>query len=211
MSEISGTPGAILAILRDGPRQAQEIAEPLGIDTSAVRRHLEGLRSEGYVEAEDVVSGPGRPKKMYRLSLRGEETFPRDYALFLSLLLGKVEETGGRDALLRLVASLAKDLGASLPKRPDSSERLSALLKLYNDLGFEAHLERDGGTVRLVQRNCVILRTARADPEAMCSCFDQGIIRAALPGAKVGLTSCMATGDALCRHTISLPKPRRAS
>lgn len=202
-----GTPGQILALLREGRQQAQDLADTLGIDTSAVRRHLEGLRAEGLVDAEDVVEGPGRPKKMYGLTTAGRETFPRDYALLLDLVLGRVAKDGGREELERVMAVIAKDLGRQIEGKT-TEERLDAMLALYNKLGFDASIEKQGVEVDLVQRNCIFLKTARGDPPLLCKCLDEGIMRAAIPGSKVDLRSSLAVGDVHCRHRIHLPRSR---
>lgn len=203
MSPPSEAAERLLPLLRDGPRQAHDLAERLGIDTSAVRRHLDALRGAGLVRDHDEVSGPGRPKKLWTLTGAGEETFRRDYALLLGLLMDKLAQRRGRDELLALLGDIARDVAAKLPPETDPARRLDAVARLYNDLGFEAHLERDPrGAPALVQRNCILLRAARARPDAMCDCFDEGILRAALPGARVELAECMATGDARCRHVL---------
>jgi DeoR family transcriptional regulator, suf operon transcriptional repressor len=199
-----GTPRTILALLRDGPRQAQDLAAALGIDVSAVRRHLEDLRGAGLVDAQDVVSGPGRPKKMYRLTPKGHEAFPRDYALLLGLLIAKVREARGEKDLRDVMARIAKDLAAPLASKASNEQRLAALLALYNELGFEASLDRAPEGRVLTQRNCIVLRTARDDPALLCECFDEGLMRAALPGAKVELLGSLATGAPACRHRIAL-------
>lgn len=200
-----GTATTILTLLRDGRQQAQELAATLGIDTSAVRRHLEALRAEGMVESEDVVAGQGRPKKLYGLTAAGREAFPRDYALLLRLVLEKVRATQGRGGLDALVEAIARDLGSPLAARPDASARLRGLLDLYNGLGFEATLEETADGFFLVQRNCPFLQTAADDPRLLCQRFDEGIVRSAVPDAEVSLEDSLALGSLRCRHRIRLP------
>lgn len=202
-----GTAAEILVLLREGRRQAQDLAAALGIDTSAARRHLEALSAKGLVDAQDVVDGPGRPKKMYGLTAEGREAFPRDYALLLDLVLAKVAQEAGREELERVVALVAKDLARGVRGRT-TEERLRAMLALYNELGFDASIEKRRDGARLTQRNCVFLKTARGDPPLLCKCLDEGIVRAALPGAKVELESSLAVGDAQCRHLIRFPAAR---
>ena len=205
MEPIQGTPAVILARLRDGARQSQDLAEELGIDTSAVRRHLENLRAQGLVETSDVIEGPGRPKKLYALTAAGREVFPRDYALLLDLVLATVTKDRGRADLERIMTLIAKDLGRRVEGK-STAERLDAMLALYNKLGFEAELERRGtGEVCLRQRNCIFLKTARGDPPLLCKCLDEGIMKAAIPGSRIELEASLAVGDAHCRHVIHLP------
>jgi predicted ArsR family transcriptional regulator len=198
----TGAQVAILAALRDGPRQAQEVASGLGIDTSAARRHLENLREDGLVSASDSVQGPGRPKKRYALTDAGREAFPRDYALLLDLVLAKLAERRDRREVESLMRLVAKDVAAGI--EGSEAARIKALVALYNRLGFDASVERAGAAYVLTQRNCIFLKTARSDPHLLCQCLDEGIIRAALPDARVVLESSLATGAPRCRHAIRM-------
>lgn len=193
----------ILAGLRDGPRQAQTVGEDLGLDTSVAYRHLERLKDEGLVEADRVVEGPGRPKKVYVLTEAGWETFERDYELLLSALLAAIEAEDGRERIETYLGRIAEDLVAQLGD-VRGEERVEALVELYGDLGFEAHLETDGDGLVLVQRNCPFRQVARQDPEALCERLDEGIQRRALPEADVELEETMARGAHRCRHRIRL-------
>jgi len=99
---------------------------------------------------------------------------------------------------------LATDLATGIPPDRPVAARLEALRRLYLDLGFEATLETRGNTAFLVQRNCPFLKAAKNDPEGLCGCLDEGILRAALPEADVRLGDCMATGDSRCTHAIEM-------
>lgn len=202
MAQPAGNGPHILSILRDGPQTAQAIAAALGLDASSVRRHLDSFTEREWVAHEDRVEGPGRPRRYYRLTESGWESFPRDYALLLGALLDKLQARVGRDAVLASFSEVAVDLAAGI--RPDQpvAARLEALRQLYMDLGFEPELETRHGKPCIVQRNCPFLRSAKDDPEGLCECLDEGIIRQVFPDAQIELGSCMATGDGLCRHHI---------
>lgn len=198
---------AVLAALRDGPVQAAELAGPLGVNPSTVRRHLEALLEEGQVAAFDRIDGPGRPKKLYALTEEGLESFPRDYALLVELLLDQVESDLGREPLVALMDGIAARLGRSVALAArEPEDRLRRARALYNDLGFEAAIEDHGEEKHLVQRNCPFLKVARRDPDALCSCLDEGILRTAIPGVEVELLETMARGSPRCRHRVVLPR-----
>lgn len=202
----SDVPLRILRLARDaGAVYASDVAVDLGVDTSAAYRQLESLVARGLLDTGSVASGPGRPRKAYRVTPEGLETFRRDYALLLGALMDAIEDRRGRDDLLATLEHIGRGLGAPLANGPPEA-RLAAALRLYNDLGFEATVERDGaGAAALVQRNCPFLRSARADPQGLCECLDEGILRSALPGASVELRSSLARGDPRCRHDIRFP------
>lgn len=80
--------------------------------------------------------------------------------------------------------------------------RLDLLLAKYNQLGFQAETRKEDGQLVLIQRNCPFLVAAKGDPQGMCQYFDEGIMRAALPGQDVTLQSSLAHGDMICKHVI---------
>jgi predicted ArsR family transcriptional regulator len=212
MPNLSESQHRVLAELKNEPRRAHEIAEALGVDAAAVRRHLDNLTSQALVESYDVIDGPGRPKKFFRITSAGRETGPRNYPLLLALVMKKIGEGEGRKKLLKYLEAIAADLAGPVNKKEDAKVRLDILLAKYNQLGFDAELRTENGQAVLVQHNCPFLATASGDPQAMCEAFDEGILRTSLPGHEVTLQSSLAHGDATCRHLISkapLPAPAR--
>jgi DeoR family transcriptional regulator, suf operon transcriptional repressor len=193
----------VLAELKHEPRRVHDIAATLGTDVAAVRRHLENLASQGLVESYNVIDGPGRPKKFFRITDAGRETGPRNYPLLLAMLMQKVSEGEGRKKLLKYLESIAADLAGPDGKHRDAKMRLDLLLAKYNQLGFQAEIRKEDGQTVLVQRNCPFLAAAKGDPQGFCHYFDEGMIRAALPGHDVTLQSSLAHGDMICRHVIS--------
>lgn len=202
MAKPAGNALRILQLLREGPQTAQDLAAQLGLDVSSVRRHLDSLIDREWLHYDDVVEGPGRPKRHYQLTEAGWESFPRDYAFLLGALLEKIQDRLGRDAVLASFSEIAVELAADIPPDQPVSARLEALKQLYMDLGFEASIETKDGQTQLIQRNCPFLKTASSDPEGLCECLDEGIIRCAVPEAEVELGDCMATGDRRCTHII---------
>jgi predicted ArsR family transcriptional regulator len=202
VANLSGSQQRVLEELKE-PRRATEVAKRLGVDTSAVRRHLDNLVSQGLVESYDVREGPGRPKRFYKVTQSGRELGPRNYPLLLAMLMRKVSEGDGRKKLLKYLEAIAADLAAPDPKQKDAKLRLDLLLAKYNALGFEAELGKENGQMVLVQRNCPFLAAATQDPEGFCTYFDQGIMRNMLPGHDVVLQTSQAHGDHVCRHIIT--------
>lgn len=192
----------IADLLRAGPLDAQELAGRLGVDPSAVRRHLASLEALGLVQASEVAHGRGRPRKVYELSAAGRERGPRNYPLLLAMLMRKVSDRHGRKELLRQLEAIARDLAGPNARAASARVRLDLMLAQYRNLGFDPVLEeRDGATV-LRQRNCPFLAAATGDPAAICQHLDETIIRESLPGHEVTLLESMAQGAPTCRHLI---------
>lgn len=207
MASLSVAQQRVLAELGT-PRRAHEVAATLGIDPSAVRRHLENLASQGLVRHEDVRQGPGRPKRYYQATPAGRELGPRNYPLLLALLMRQVSQGEGRRKLLRYLEAIAADLAGPPSRHRDAQMRLDLLLAKYNQLGFQAEVREEDGETILVQRNCPFLAAATDDPHALCQTMDEGIMRAALPGQAVELRTSMALGHAECRHVLGVRKPK---
>lgn len=180
----------------------------MDLEESAAYRQLEKLREEALVEADRVRDGPGRPKKVYALTEAGWETFPRDYELLLSSMIEAIEAEEGRERLETYVGRIAEDLASSIAGEGDPRDRMRRLVELYNDLGFEAHLERESGETVLVQRNCPFRQIARSNPKTLCERLDEGIQRRVLPEAGVELEETMARGARRCEHRVTFPDDR---
>src|SRR5438094_7062879 len=107
--------------------------------------------------------GPlGKPKKIYELTESGRELIPRKYDLILSLIVKKIEETGGPEQLKKIIRSIADDIAADIRERiekDNSSSNFEKSLKMLNsvsnELGFVSSLSKEGKeTFSLVSRNC---------------------------------------------------------
>jgi predicted transcriptional regulator len=63
----------MLAYLDNKPNYAPEASEEIGMPESTFHRKAKDMVDEGLVEIEAVVSGKGRPKKLYRITEKGSE------------------------------------------------------------------------------------------------------------------------------------------
>lgn len=209
MPHLSGSQQRVIEELKE-PQRAGDVARRLGVDTSAVRRHLDNLVSQGLVESYDVREGPGRPKRFYKVTAAGRELGTRNYPMLLAMLMKKVSEGEGRKKLLKYLEAIAADLAGPESKHKDAQMRLDLLLAKYNALGFEAEIRKEDGEMVLIQRNCPFLAAATEDPQGFCTYFDEGIMRNMLPDHDIVLRTSQAHGDHICRHVISkkpLAKP----
>ena len=82
MGTLGETKERILELLLGGSKSGGEVAETLQIQKSAARVHLESLQSLGAVRSKFKIEKMGRPKKVYELTEKGREFFPRKYDLF---------------------------------------------------------------------------------------------------------------------------------
>src|SRR4051812_45430597 len=75
----AGRRAVLMAIKRRGQGTVHELAEDVGVTPSAIRQHLDALRTAGLVEHESSVVGRGRPRHHHRLTSSAQALFPRSY------------------------------------------------------------------------------------------------------------------------------------
>jgi DeoR family suf operon transcriptional repressor len=219
IQEEGGTRGdtkeRILKLLLGGSKSASEIAAKLQIQKSAARVHLESLQSLGAVKSKFKIEKMGRPKKVYELSEKGREFFPRKYDLFLTLVLNKIAgkkgEREAREIIESIAEDIASDIRAKIDKNNHQSDALEHSLKIINDasnqMGFESSLEREDkdNSFYIQSKNCILHKVASSNQDIICHGLHDKIISKSLAGnsgTKVELKECMALGDEYCRHVI---------
>jgi DeoR family transcriptional regulator, suf operon transcriptional repressor len=152
-SEKADTPGntkeVILNLLLEGSKTAGEIAGELKIQKSAIRTHLESLQAEQSVRSYFKIEGLGRPRKVYELTERGRELFPRKYDLILSLILQKIESTQGHEYMKKIIKSIADNMAHDIhDKIKESSSSLEESVRILNsvsnELGFMSSFHKEG-------------------------------------------------------------------
>jgi predicted ArsR family transcriptional regulator len=194
---VMDTKDKIVGLLLGAQKSAQNLSRELGIRVSAVRDHLEALRTKGVVDSGFIRHGRGRPKKMYWLTEKGLELLPRRYAETLDLLLAEIEAEGHRDHVRRTAVRIAQELsgGSHGHVGPGDAARL------LDRLGFKTTHSESNGVHFISSYNCVLRRVALRHPEYLCLGLHTWIIEE-LVGGRVTLQKCMAYGDQVCVHVI---------
>ena len=206
----------ILELLLDGSKSAGEVAERLQIQKSAARVHLESLQSLRAVRSKFKIEKMGRPKKVYELTEKGREFFPRKYDLFLNLVLDKIAGKKGQTEVREIIESIAEDIASGIRAKinkknnHNANHDLEQSLKIINDatnqMGFASSLERDekDDSFYIQSRNCILHKVASANQDMICHGLHDKIISKALegnkPDARIELKECMALGNEYCRH-----------
>ena len=147
---VGETKERILELLLGGSKSAGEVAESLQIQKSAARVHLETLQSLRVVRSKFKIEKMGRPKKVYELTEKGREFFPRKYDLFLNLVLDKIADKKGEAEAREIIESIAEDIASGIRAKIDKNNHphdLEQSLKIINDasnqMGFASSLKRE--------------------------------------------------------------------
>jgi DeoR family suf operon transcriptional repressor len=214
MVSVGDTKETILRLLLGGSKSAGEVAETLQIQKSAVRVHLESLQSSGAVRSKFKIEKMGRPKKVYELTEKGREFFPRKYDLFLNLVLDKIASKKGEREAREIIESIAEDIASGIRAKIDKSKHpndLEQSLKIINDasdqMGFASSLGRDekDNSFYIQSKNCILHKVASSNQDIICHGLHDKIISKSLagnPNARIELKECMALGNEYCRHII---------
>jgi len=175
---MESTRQTILDILRRR-RQAtvEQLTKELDLAPATVRRHLDILMRDRYVDVTQVRRETGRPHYLFTLSEAGEDLFPKHYMRITNRLIEEVlalkpEETAGRNGpeLARLVFDrMALHMAQRIAPRLQGgtfADRIRGATRILADeegVVFDEQ-ETDEG-VLLVGRGCPCPRVADTHPE----------------------------------------------
>ena len=193
----------LLALKRDAPLTARDLADRLDVSPNAIRHHLKELEAESLVTYGREQRGLGAPTFAYRLSDAGEAQFPKRYEQTLVDLLEGLADRQGRDAAVGLLdeqySALTRRLTAELADAPPA-ERMAAVTRALSDAGYMAEWNQDAGTFQLAEHNCAIRAVAERFPEV---CAAEARFLETVLGAAVERRQHIVGGCNACEYAIT--------
>lgn len=185
-----------------------EMAKNLGITEMAVRRHLNNLERDQYIEPILVRQALGRPTNVYQLTAKGDELFPLNYKEMALNFLKDIKEIAGTELLDQLFENRQERIKLQYQKHLENKsfdDKVAELAKLQNENGYLVELEKNAdGSYYLKEYNCPVSEVAKNYQHA-CKCELQ-LFREVLGTDDVISLSCMAHGDDFCNYQIKRPK-----
>lgn len=201
----------LVALKRRGEATAEELAEDLGITPSGVRQHLTALKSSALISSRQSRGRPGRPAEIYHSTELADAHFQYGAeGLTRELLELMAEEDPGLlpRILDRRRGHRVDQVRELLDGTPGLEEKVEALVKLLDDEGYLADVERAPGDVyRLTLHNCAIWALASQYGETCSSELD--LLREVLPGASIERFSHKVAGAFVCGYEIRPLERRR--
>ncbi|MDT7688646.1 MAG: hypothetical protein QOJ70_2301 [Acidobacteriota bacterium] len=199
--------GVVQQLRERGASGADELAEALGVTKQCVRKHLDVLEREGYVEHAPARGDRGRPAHVFRLTPKAEELFPKRYDLFAKSVLRQIGEVWGERGLNAVFCGCASEVVTDF--RPQLAglgfdARIRRLTELLGEAGYEAEAERLGdGSYLLTEWNCPQAELAR---EYRQLCDQELVVYRELLGTEVFRESRIAGGSSRCAYRVLRPK-----
>jgi len=204
------------SLLTQGPATVTALAERLHISSTAVRRHLDGLQSQGLVEStEHPPYGPtprrgrGRPARVFALTPAGRETFPSSYDDLAGAALAFIHSTGGDDAVTAFAQARADQLSQQIAellgprwRESPAPDQVEAFAVALSALGFAASAEPAPAGSQLCQHHCPVAHVAEQYPQ-LCDAETEAF--ASLLGRHVQRLATIAHGDGVCTTVVPLP------
>lgn len=196
------TRGLILHLIKmQGALSINDLAGRLGITEMAVRRHIQTLERDGYVQSDLVRQAMGRPAHIYKLTDTAEELFPKNYHL---LTLDLLQELDGGDGVTvdtlfaRRKERMVRKYADQMSGKP-LAEKVAALAEIQNTGGYmvEWDVQTDGYWFH--EYNCPISEVANRYTQA-CNCELE--LFQTLLDTKVERTECLASGGGKCTYKI---------
>jgi DeoR family transcriptional regulator, suf operon transcriptional repressor len=184
-----------------------ELASALSITRSAVKQHLMGLESAGYVQHSSSKSG-GRPRFIYTLTDSGIDLFPKRYSWFSRIMFESLRKTIGEAQFGAYMHELGVDMSAvAIPRLVGKTriERVVEIVKIMNETGFVARVvpPPEGEKLPGIEcKNCVFHDLSK-DYIEVCQ-FDLGFL-SGLMGAPIEQQECMQRGGQACRFKFVPP------
>jgi predicted ArsR family transcriptional regulator len=190
-----------------GESGADELAEALGVTKQCVRKHLDVLEREGYVEHAAARGDRGRPAHVFRLTPKAEELFPKRYDLFAKSVLRQIGEVWGERGLDMVFCGCATEMVEGLKPQLEGlnfDARVRRLTELLRETGYEAEAERLGdGSYLLTEWNCPQAELAR---EYRQLCEQELVVYRELLGTEVFRESRIAGGASRCAYRVMRPE-----
>ena len=202
--------GEIVNLLRTrGGVHADELASSLGVSKQCVRKHLDVLERDGYVEHMAERGDRGRPAHVYRLTPKADQLFPKRYDLFAKAVLQQIGAVWGERGLNTIFCGCANEMVGRLRPQLDKlgfDARVRRLAELLDEEGYEAEVEKlADGSYLLTEWNCPVREVAR-DYRQVCE-RELEVYRELLD-TEVFRESRIAGGASRCAYRVLRPRKK---
>lgn len=214
LRRVDGTREEILALLRRHESMGvEELAQELGLAGATVRRHLDVLQRDNFVQVTQVRGGTGRPRHLFSLTEAGADVFPHHYVRMTQRLLSEIvtlgeDETAGRsgkqiaDVVFdRMAARIAAVYGPRVHGR-SLVERARSAVSLIAEEGIDFEIAPDPDGVRLLGRGCLCTRVSDEAGAVQPCEHDQMMLQTLIGGIVTPLEAEQVPHEFQCGYLV---------
>lgn len=190
-----------------GPQSSAAVAQQLAITHEGARFQLTKLAQDGYVLAQSVAKGVGRPQQIWKLTAKGNEQFADTHADLAIQFLESIEEVLGQEAMQQVLQGRergAKERYAEqLVGITGLEEKIARFSEIRKAEGYLAEWFKDEEGYVLIEHHCPI-HSAAKKCDGLCL-TDLHIIQHVLGEyVSVTRTSHIMAGDEQCAYRVRL-------
>jgi predicted ArsR family transcriptional regulator len=195
-------------IRRRGPLTVTEMAEEMGVTSTAIRNRLGRLQSLGLVERRTESAGRGRPHHTYEASAEAHRSLGQNYTDLALVLWEELMRSVDDPKIRRLVFQRVTERLAELYRAKLTGDgwegRLVQLGSMLHERGVEAEVvyREDGAQPVLRQYSCPYFELAETDSSV---CALERKMFEKVVGRALRLSSCRLDGDRACEFESKSP------
>lgn len=194
----------ILSILQTEQRaSAETLAKKMGFAIATIRHHMNILERDGLIQREVEHQSIGRPRLLYSISPRGQESFPKRYDQLSSYLISALKDRSAPEAIKNLLSSIAHGIveeNSPDIERKSLNQRTACLCQLLAKEGHVPRLSEDREHLSITLLTCPYLAVATRHTE-ICI-LDIELIHRILPGP-VERKAWRPDGDHVCTFSVN--------
>lgn len=195
----------LMTLKRLGEATADELAPALEISASAVRQHLNALRSAGYIAANQQRGQPGRPADLFHTTEATEAMFVHDPNNLSVELLSLVEEENPELVTRVFARRRARRVAETINKLAGKNlhEKVAALTAELDAEGYLADFDQiDPAHYRINLHSCPMWTVATRYGQACATELDY--LRELLPEAAIERVTHKTAGAHVCAYEVSI-------
>ncbi|MGE7768285.1 helix-turn-helix transcriptional regulator [Peribacillus sp. NPDC096540] len=181
-----------------------QIAKHLQITEMAVRKHLNILQRDSFIEVNEMKQPMGRPIQVFSLSGKGETLFPKNYETLTIDLINDLLALQGNEIINTLFEMRSDRLTKNyslLMENIENEEKVEILTELQNQKGYMSESSKiDDHHFEIIEYNCPILEVSK-NYKIACRCETE-MFKEVLSADTVKRTTCKADGGNHCRFQI---------
>ncbi|WP_432353801.1 helix-turn-helix transcriptional regulator [Sporosarcina sp. A2] len=183
-----------------------QMAKALEITEMAVRKHLNVLERDSFIDMYEMKQPIGRPVQVFSLTSQADELFPKSYDNLTVDFLNDLQEIQGNEIIDRLFEKRGKRLAnnylSHMKPGFSNEEMVDTLKNIQIDKGYMADVNKiNDNQFELIEHNCPIFEVSKNFKQA-CHC-ETNMFKEVLNTKDVKRTSCKADGDNHCHFLIN--------